>query len=141
LAQRQLFRRRPETGRRYAGGPIAVALCQGAAQHYLDRATGIKDFDVWSFYEEHDKPFPYRRVAHVDFGDPRFGRSPDRPDFAGRRVDLIGRSIRADNVSDPVAVLRSYLESRKTKSARLLAQKAVIIVEPAASIGTVAWPR
>ena len=65
---------------------------------------------------------------------------PDRPDFTGRRVDLIGRSIKTDNVSDPVAVLRSYLRSARTESAKPLAKKAVIIIEPAELIGTVAWP-
>lgn len=27
---------------------ICVALCQGAALHYLDGANGVKDFDVWT---------------------------------------------------------------------------------------------
>ena len=29
---------------------IAVALCQGAALHYVNGSNGIKDLDVWTFY-------------------------------------------------------------------------------------------
>ena len=29
---------------------ICVALCQGAALHYVDGKSGVKDFDVWTFY-------------------------------------------------------------------------------------------
>jgi hypothetical protein len=39
------FDRRPRWGA-YADRVIAVALCQGAAQHYVDGRTGVKDFDV-----------------------------------------------------------------------------------------------
>ncbi|PYV23749.1 MAG: hypothetical protein DMG27_14845 [Acidobacteria bacterium] len=33
---------------------IAVCLCQGAAKHFLDQQTGVKDIDIWFFFEEHD---------------------------------------------------------------------------------------
>ena len=73
---------------------LCVALCQGAALHYLDGRNGIKDFDVWTFYRRHGrKQFPPRRIVSRDLGHTKFGRSPDRPDFDGRRVDLIGRSL------------------------------------------------
>jgi hypothetical protein len=37
---------------------IAVALCQGAALHYVDGKTGVKDFDVFTFYAAHPEgPF------------------------------------------------------------------------------------
>ena len=99
------FKRKPDTGRLYAGRLIAVALCQGAALHYVDGTNGIKDFDVWSFYDQHpQRPFPYRRRAKVDFGDPKFGKTTDSPQYIGRRVDLIGRSMRdADARYDPAA--------------------------------------
>lgn len=48
-----LFERRPDTGRLYADRLFAVALCQGAALHYVDGTNGVKDFDVWSFYDQH----------------------------------------------------------------------------------------
>jgi hypothetical protein len=93
--RQDFFKRNPGTRHLYADRLFAVALCQGAALHYLDGINGIKDLDVWSFYDQHpQRQYPPRRIAQVDFGDPKFGTSDDSPQFAGRRVDLIGRSIR-----------------------------------------------
>jgi hypothetical protein len=140
--RRDLFKRKPETGRLYANQLFAVALCQGAALHYVDGKNGIKDLDVWSFYVEHPRrPFPYRRRETVDFGDPKFGKTSDRPEFLGRRVDLIGRSIRGVARADPVESLRRYLRSGATTSARFLAQKAVVLLDPPPLRGTIVWRR
>src|SRR5437588_10952062 len=88
----ELFRRKPETRRLYQDRLFAVALCQGAALHFLDGRNGIKDFDIWSFFSEHpERPFPYRRRAEVDFEDSKFGVTEGFPHFVGRKVDLIGR--------------------------------------------------
>ena len=109
--------------------------------HYLDGKNGIKDLDVWSFYTESPvRMFPPRRRAKVDFGSPKFGVTPDSPDFVGRRVDLLGRSIPKADTADPVGTLRRYLAEKKTESARLLALKAVILIEPSHLLGTVVWP-
>jgi len=139
--RRDLFARRSETRRLYSDRLFAVALCPGGALHYIDKRTGIKDFDVWSFFRAHPKRlFPYRRRGKLDFGDPKFGRTRDSPLFTGRQVDHIGRSILADDYSDPVAVLRRYLRTGATESARRLAQKAVVLVHPARLLGTIVWP-
>lgn len=37
---------RPE----YRDRKLVVVLAQGAALHFVDRRTGIKDLDVWTFY-------------------------------------------------------------------------------------------
>ncbi len=137
----ELYRRNPALGRLYADRLISVALCQGAALHYIDGQNGIKDFDVWTFFRAHPKrPFPYRRNVHCDFGDPKFGISLDRPGFTGRRVDLIGRSIPHKRGQSPIEAIQDYLASSRNKSPRLLARKAVIILEPARLIGRVVWP-
>ena len=139
--QDDLFRRKPDLGRLYSGRLIAVALCQGAALHYLNGKNGIKDFDIWSFYRAvRERPYPYRRLGIADFGDPKFGKTDDYPQFVGRKVDLLGRSLDDSDVSDSIAVLRRYLSERKTKSARLLAQKAVILIKPDSLLGSVVWP-
>jgi hypothetical protein len=89
-----LFKRKPEFGKIYRDRLMCVALCQGAALHYLDGKTGIKDFDVWTFYKAYPKmPFPPRRNVQRDFGHPKFGKTPGATQFAGKCVDLIGRSI------------------------------------------------
>lgn len=106
--------------------------------HYVDGITGINDFDVWTFYKTNpQKPWCYRRNKHYDFGDPKFGQSVDRPDLIGRRVDCLGRDIEVLDSEVAITALRRYLNEGKTKSARLLAQKAVVLLEP--NIGTIAW--
>lgn len=136
-----LFDRRPETGNLYRNRLFAVALCQGAALHFLDGKNGIKDFDVWSFYTEApERPFPYRRNTRMDFGDPKFGISEDAPHFVGRRVDMLGRSLKGADPAAPVDSLRRYLSQKATSTAFYLAQKAVILIEPEDLLGYVVWP-
>lgn len=120
---------------------IAVALCQGAAKHFVDGKNGVKDFDVWTFYAAHpDITFPARRRVARDFGDPKFGRTPGQEAFADRRVDLLGRSLNARPDADPAEALRAYLTEKRTKSAKHLASKAVVLIEPAERVGYVVWP-
>ena len=68
-AEAELFRRNPQGSGRYAGSLLGRALCQGAASHYVNERTGVKDFDVWSFYAQYDDwPFPARWRGTRDFG-------------------------------------------------------------------------
>jgi hypothetical protein len=120
---------------------VAVALCQGAAKHFVDGENGVKDFDVWTFYAAHpDATNPVRRRVARDFGDPTFDQTPGQEAFVGRRVDLLGRSLRARPESDPAEVLHTYLTEKRTKSAKHLASKAVVLIEPAECVGHVVWP-
>lgn len=141
-AERRLFARNPDGAGRYAGRLLCRALCQGAARHYLDGITGIKDFDVWSFYAARDDgPFPYRWRGTADFGPSRFGRYPhDPPSFRGRRVDFLGRSLPAAPADDSVTVLRAYLASPRTTTAKALAAKAVVLLDPPGLLGEIIWP-
>ena len=122
-------------------GLVCVALCQGAALHFVDGESGVKDFDVWTFYAARpDHPaFPWRRRASRVFGEPRFGRPPDRPGFLDRRVDLLGRSIEVGTERDPAAILGRYLSEGGTTSARALARKAAVLLEPSDLLGKVVW--
>jgi hypothetical protein len=135
------FARRPRWAP-YAGRVLCVALCQGAALHCVDGRNGVKDFDVYTFYAEHATgTFPYRWRTEVDFGPSRFGRYPRDPDtFRGRRVDLIGRSLDVSPDADPVEAVRRYLAAGATETARQLARKAVVLLEPKSLRGQVAWP-
>lgn len=47
----RFFSRNPDLSRLYRDRVlgVAVALCQGAALHFVDGQNGIKDFDVWTF--------------------------------------------------------------------------------------------
>lgn len=135
------FGRRPRW-QPYDDRVLCVALCQGAALHFLDGRNGVKDFDVYTFYAEDPVgPFPARWRLTADFGESVFGRyGPDPPAFAGRRVDLIGRSLPVSPVVDPVKAIRVYLRAPRTSTARHLASKAVVGLDPPALRGLVIWP-
>jgi hypothetical protein len=138
--RRQFFAAHPDWRRLYEGRVVAVALCQGAANHYVDARTGVNDLDVYTFYAVNPARHWYaKRNKHRDFGDPKFGQSIDRPDFVGRRVDLLGRDIPYRPGEDPVEAVQRWLALGLTKSARLLARKAVVVIEPANRCGDVAW--
>ncbi len=87
----QMFAKNPRWAL-YRNRLLCVALCQGAALHYIDGKNGIKDFDVWTFFAANPKrPYPdpalYRRNRHVDFASPKFGKSDDP-----RYADFVGRT-------------------------------------------------
>ncbi len=140
-AEAELFRRHPRGSGRYAGRLLCRALCQGAALHYVNGKNGVKDFDIWSFYAQYqDWPFPARWHAWRDFGPSKFGRySGDPPRYSGRRVDFFGRSVAAEPGADPADVLRRYLTAQRTSSARHLAAKAVVLIDPESRVGEIVW--
>jgi hypothetical protein len=141
-AEAELFSRNPQGSGRYAGHLLGRALCQGAALHYVNGRNGVKDFDVWSFYAEYDDwPFPARWRGTRDFGPSKFGRYPGDPQrYAGRRVDLLGRSLPVQPDGDPAVALRGCLAGRRTTTAKELATKAVVLIDPENRAGEIVWP-
>jgi hypothetical protein len=136
----EFFTRNPRWRRLYANRRLCVALCQGAALHYIDCTNGVKDFDVWTFYAEHpEASFPHRRRGRRDFGLSHFGRHPADREFAGRAVDFLARSLWYPVGADPIAAVQTYLSEGHSESARRLAQKAVVVLEPAQLRGHVIW--
>ncbi len=138
----EFFARHPEFAILYARRLLCTALAEESALHYLNGVTGIREFSVWSFYAEHpEAPFPVHRPARTDFGKSRFGRAPDAPEaYAGRPVELQGRSIDATPGDDPVEALQRYLKTGATRSARELAHKAVVLIAPDTLLGVEVWP-
>jgi hypothetical protein len=125
------FRRRPRWAP-YRDRILCVALCQGAALYYVDGRNGVKDLDVWTFYAEAEVgPFPWRWRTERIF---------DSPPFEGHFVDLLGRSLPEPLGANPAEVVRRYLERGATPSARALAQKAVVVLDPAPFRGQLVWP-
>ena len=138
--RRDFFSRHPDWARLYRRRVLCTALCQGAALHFVRGDVGINDFDVYTFYAAHPKRHWYAKRRRVcDFGDPKFGRSVDKPAFCGRRVDLMGRDIAAAPREDPIGALLRHLEGRRTETARLLAEKAVVLIDPRRFTGRVIW--
>jgi len=120
----------------------AARFARAPALLYVDGRNGVKDFDVWSFYAERDDgPFPYRWRGTTDYGASRFGRHPDDPpSYLGRRLDLLGHSLRVPLDADPAAAVRGYLTTAGTDSAKKLAAKAVVLIHPQTLVGKVVWP-
>jgi hypothetical protein len=119
----------------YQSRVACVALCQGGALHFIDGKNGVKDLDVWTFYYDlRSVTFPYRRHGRKDFG-------PSHLTNWSRRVDLMGRVLPVRPGTDPAKMLREYLTNRSTKSAYLLAKKAVVVIDPAERRGEVIWPQ
>lgn len=137
------FQRHGDWAALYRQRLLGFALCQGAANHFIGRGDGVHDFDVYAFLAQHpDRKWGcYRRRSARDFGDPKFGRSPDNPEFLGRRVDVLTRGIDCEAGAAFSEVLRRCLGEGKTETARELARKAVILLTPARMLGDVAWPR
>ena len=133
--------RRHKYSRRCADRLRLICLCQGAARHYVHHDRGVWDFDLWGFFEEvRGHPFPYRRRGEHDFGPSKFGRDPKNEDaFEGRKVDVIGRSVRMSKRETPIETVQSYLGEVRTKSASLLAERPVIVVWPVKNRGKVIW--
>jgi hypothetical protein len=136
-----LFARRAQTGERYRERLLMLCLCQGGAEHFVRHNHGVKDFDVWAFFSRHPdgKPFPYRRRGKQDFGPSRFGRHPDDHAYLGRRIDILGRSIECDNHELAAEYVRMWLSGKKSDSAKLIAQRPVVVIDPLVLRGTILW--
>ena len=57
------FFTRPGGRPEYESRRLAAALAQGAALHFLDGRTSVKDLDVWTFYAA----IPMRIATHRSF--------------------------------------------------------------------------
>ena len=125
----------------FANRILCVVLCQGAALHQLDKINGVKDIDVYTFFASNgEKDFPRRPVMSYDFGPSKFGRHPSDLEYTGRRVDCSGRSIAYTVGMSPIEALRRYLQTTPTPTARFLAKKAVVVVDPIEHRGEMVWP-
>lgn len=139
------IKRKPEH-KIFKGKILAVALCQAAATHYIDRRTGIKDFDIWFFFKETKKEqFPYRRKKRVQCGIEKFGISPQDQEKGKktRGVEIFGREIPTRYVrkykSDPEKILEAWLEEAETKTAQELKENAVVGLYPDNMVGNIFW--
>jgi hypothetical protein len=143
----------------YRNRVLSVVLAQGAAKHWVGGRNGVKDLDVWSFFARiPGERFPAdRRSVHRDFGFSDLGRQPydldAAPDqrsrtllskwaaFAGRRVDLLMRALPVAVGTDAAEAIPAWLrqgQQRASGSAWWLAQKAVVLLDPARR-GDVVW--
>jgi len=120
---------------------LAIALCQGAANHFVvcqgmaskyfdTEKSGIKDLDIWFFFKKTDgKRFNPRWQYQQDLGPSKFGNSPDDVGYRGRRVDFFGRSIISEEMGIEDSI-KYWLHHGGGRSPGLILQKAVIGLYP-----------
>jgi len=117
------------------GRPV---VCTRAPHHVREEHANAET--GWRWYDD-DWPFPARWRGTRDFGPSKFGRYPrDAPCYSGRRVDLLGRSLRVEPGADLTEAIRRYLTVRRTRSAKELAAKAVVLIDPESRVGEIVWP-
>jgi hypothetical protein len=161
------FFTRPDGRPEYKSRRLAAALAQGAALHYLDGRTGVKDLDVWTFYAGiPGRRFPAdKRVRPADFGPSSLGRQTydmhaarsqrERAlwqrwsaSYTGRRVDFCIRAlpVQADApINFVISVLQEWLARGAQSTAKdkpsswHLAKKAVVLLYPDSHCGYVVW--
>jgi hypothetical protein len=122
----------------YRGKLIAMCLCQGAAQHFVDGKTGIKDFDVWFFFTEDENI----RIPNIK--NMRYSACKLLKDVGEKRVDFLKKSIKRDVIDmskseKPRDILRSYLQNANTSTSKELAKKAIVGLYPDEVFGKVIW--
>jgi hypothetical protein len=143
LEREDFFARHKEYAILYRKRVLCAALCGDAALHYTNGVTGIRNFEIWTFYAEHpEASFPHWHEERYDYGrSAKFGRLSDAPEsFKGRPVELAGRSIGASPTDDPIDAVQHYLRRGSTPVSRRLAEKAVVLIEPERLAGYVVWP-
>lgn len=111
---------------------IGIFLCQGAACHYLDHKTGVKDWDIWHFYVKNTETyFPYRKHERIEDG------------YKDKPIDFLKRAISRDIFDcckrQPEATVMKYMLERNTKTKKELLKKAIIGLHPDIVFGKVLW--
>lgn len=146
IAQEDLvvfFERNPHL-QKYQSRARLTALCQGAALRFVDpTAPGVKDLDVWTFFAELPSVrLQRRRPKRADFGRSTLGRHPDdaKRGYAGRKVDLLLKMIPRRRGQGMDEAVQDYLRAGRTTTARCIADKAVIGLDPPEYFGVVIWP-
>lgn len=126
------FERNPHLKNAYHHSLIGIFLCQGAACHYLDQKTGVKDYDIWHFYIKNSKVnFPYRRHKIVERG------------YKGKTIDFLKRAIPKDLYDScegkAEQTVMMYLHEKNTDTKRHLLKKAIIGLYPDSLFFRVLW--
>jgi hypothetical protein len=140
VERERLYRQSP-IWRAHRNRLLCICLSQGTALHLIER-SGLNDFDLLTFFARTPSiarrrvDSAFRAGRHRDFGRSRFGTRTDEegqrrfPTFEGRNVDLFAQAIPATPTVDPAAAVRAWLTAAPTRSARLLAEKAIVMLKP-----------
>lgn len=135
------FSRRSDWKLLYGRRFLAAALYGREASHFCNGSSGIEQFNLCLFFGAHaEAPFPHRWASNRDFGQSKFGHSESHPQYDGRRVQVIGRSVPHRSGNDVLVTLESYVRGGRTPVARQLREQAVVLISPERFLGHVLWP-
>lgn len=138
-AEAELFRRNPDHSGRYAGRLLGRALCQGAALHYVNGQNGVKDFD--SGPSTPSTTTGPSRLAGAERGTSARRSSAQVIRPLHRQARRSPRAVApVEPGADPAEAIRRYLAARRTRSAKELAAKAVVLIYPEDRVGEIVWP-
>jgi hypothetical protein len=112
--------------------------------YYLSADKGIKDFDVWSFYAKHEMALS--PIASIIFSGGTSGRRNSADTPTTRRPMPVGVWISSAGRSQPGSILTlrrpfaGICPTAGTTTAKALAAKAVILIDPTHRLDEIAWP-
>lgn len=152
----------------YSKRLIAICLCQGAAQHYLQSLSihpyhktvcienavirqkgyrlekdgtvlaGIRDIDIWFFFYEYTK----LTIPHIRNCKKSTSKSFDR--LGHQVIDFMKKTITKNIVASakserPTDIIRSYLQNANTLTSEYLACASVVGLYPNVLLGRHIW--
>jgi hypothetical protein len=120
-----------------------IALTRGAAQHYLDRKTGIRDFNVCLFFKQaKEENTLYQRAKKKASGLDKFGPDPGGKTKT-RQVEVRGWEIPTGVLrkgrSNPEKCLEFWFEKAEGEVVEEIAKEAVVGLWPDNIIGKILW--
>ncbi len=126
------FQRNPRLREAYHNSLVGIALCQGAAWHYVNASIGIKDFDIWLFYRKSEEiNLPCRHRKSIEDG------------YKRRRIDFLRRAIGRDlcdvHFNEADKCIMQYLLQRNTQTKRMLLGKPVVGLFPDRIVDKIMW--
>lgn len=123
--------------RPYQDRLLAICLCQGAAQHYVDGVSGVGDIDVWFFFRGFGTgKSPVRMNRNfITSSRHKFSQMGERDvDFCRTVIPMRYQEV------DIAETIRLYLAECRNATPTLLAQKAVVGIYREHLFGRVIWP-
>ena len=152
----------------YSKRLIAICLCQGTAQHYLQNLSidsyhktvfienvvirqkgyrlgknstvlaGIRDIDIWFFFHEYSK-IP---IPHIRNCRKSVVKAFDK--MGNRTIDFMKKTIVKDVVvsaesEQPIDIIKSYLQHAGTLTSNCLAHASIIGLYPNKLLGQHIW--
>ena len=153
---------------KYSKRLIAICLCQGAAQHYLQNLSshsyhkivciedaairqkgyrldrqgnvlaGIKDIDIWFFFYEH----PKLPIPHVKNCKKSTHKSFYK--LGNRTIDFMKKTIAKKVVASAISnhsadIIRAYLQNVNTQTSDCLARASIVGLYPNILLGRPIW--